>query len=201
MAEPWVGDRRGRVADPGEGSAVPGKLNTALLFKKKKIDRLKVARFWEALGADFALGPDRSWGDVHLLFFPILQLNHFYLLCVDFKTERLEIIDSSASTEATRVKYGDTPENVKLLLTEYFASVGEKFKSIICENLKCKRMPMKWRDTGNEVDCGVYLMWHMESYVGERVTKWDCGLTRGDRLQFQMLRLRYISLFRWKVDS
>nr|GLL49833.1 uncharacterized protein LOC109189836 [Ipomoea trifida] len=102
MAEPWVGHRRGRVAGPGEGSAVPGKL-----------------------------------------FFPILQLNHFYLLCVDFKTERLEIIDSSASTEATRVKYGDTPENVKLLLTEYFASVGEKFKSIICENLKCKRMPMK----------------------------------------------------------
>nr|GLL37589.1 uncharacterized protein LOC109189836 [Ipomoea trifida] len=129
------------------------KLNTAVLFKK--LDRLKVARFWEALGADFALGPDRSWGDVHL----------------------------------------------KLLLTEYFASVGEKFKSIICENLKCKRMPMKWRDIGNEVDCGVYLMWHMESYVGERVTKWDCGLTRGDRLQFQMLRLRYISLFRWKVDS
>nr|GMD70368.1 putative B3 domain-containing protein At1g78640 [Ipomoea batatas] len=73
---------------------------------------LKVARFWEALGADFALGPDRSWGDVHLLFFPILQLNHFYLLCVDFKTERLEIIDSFASTEATRLKYGDTPENV-----------------------------------------------------------------------------------------
>nr|GMD50585.1 zinc finger BED domain-containing protein RICESLEEPER 2-like [Ipomoea batatas] len=146
----------------------------------KKIDRLKVARFSEALGANFALSPHRSWGDVH---------------------HRLEIIDSSASTEATRVKYGDTPENVKLLLTEYFTSVGEKFKSIICENLKCKRMPMKWQDTGNEVDCGVYLMRHMESYVGERVTKWDYGLTRGDRLQFQMLHLRYISLFRWKLDS
>nr|GME08555.1 uncharacterized protein LOC109189836 [Ipomoea batatas] len=76
-------------------------------------DTLKVARFWEALGADFTLGPDRSWGDVHLHFFLILQLNHFYLLRVDFKTERLEIIDSSASTEATRVKYGDTPENVE----------------------------------------------------------------------------------------
>nr|GMD63399.1 putative ulp1 protease family, C-terminal catalytic domain-containing protein [Ipomoea batatas] len=99
--------------------------------------------------------------------------------CVDFKIERLEIIDSSASTEAIRVKYGDTPENVKLLLIEYFTSVGEKFKSIICENLNCKRMAMKWRDTGNDVECGLYLMRHMESYVGERVTKWDCGLTRG----------------------
>nr|GME03132.1 uncharacterized protein LOC109189836 [Ipomoea batatas] len=165
-------------------------LNTAVLFKK--IDKLKLASFSKALGADFALGPYRTWGDVHLLFFPILQLNHFYLLCVDFKIGRLEIIDNSASTKPTRLKYGDTPENLKLLLTEYFTSVGEKFKSIICENLKCKRLPMKWRDTGNEVDCGVYLTRHMESYVGERATKWDCGLTRGDRLQFQLLRLRYM---------
>nr|GMD81456.1 uncharacterized protein LOC109189836 [Ipomoea batatas] len=126
------------------------------------------------------------------LFFPILQHNHFYLLCVDFKTEPLEIIDNSASTEATQVKYGDTIENVKLLLSKYFTSVGEKFKSIICENLKCKRMSMKWWDTRNTVDYGVYLMRHMESYVGESVAKWDCGLTSGDRLQLQMLHLRYM---------
>nr|GMC92471.1 ulp1 protease family, C-terminal catalytic domain-containing protein [Ipomoea batatas]GME13469.1 ulp1 protease family, C-terminal catalytic domain-containing protein [Ipomoea batatas] len=175
---------RERTKDPSAPARVFASsfttLNTAVLFKK--IDRLKVARFSESLGADFALGSHRTWDDVHLLFFPILQLNHFYLLCVDFKTKRLEIIDNSASTEATRLKYGDTLENVKLLLTEYFTSVGEKFKSIICENLKCIRMPMKWRDTGNEVECGVYLMRHIESYVGERVSKWDCGLTRGDRL-------------------
>nr|GMC46605.1 zinc finger BED domain-containing protein RICESLEEPER 2-like [Ipomoea batatas]GMC49030.1 zinc finger BED domain-containing protein RICESLEEPER 2-like [Ipomoea batatas] len=95
-------------------------------------------------------------------------------------------------TEATQVKYGDTIENVKLLLSKYFTSVGEKFKSIICENLKCKRMSMKWWDTRNKVDYGVYLMRHMESYVGESVAKWDCGLTSGDRLQLQMLHLRYM---------
>ncbi|XP_031098273.1 uncharacterized protein LOC116002310 [Ipomoea triloba] len=126
------------------------------------------------------------------LFFPILQQNHFYLLCVDFKSERLEITDNSASTQPTPVKYGDTPENVKLLLSEYFTFVGEKFKSIVCENLKTKRMPMNWRDTKNKVDYGVYLMRHMKSYVGEGVAKWDCGLTSGDRSQLQRLRLRYI---------
>nr|GME04951.1 ulp1 protease family, C-terminal catalytic domain-containing protein [Ipomoea batatas] len=161
MAELGGGRRRCRVAGPAERSAVRGYAWCA-----------------KELGVVCpSLLPC-------VLFFPILQLNHFYLLCVDFKTKRLEIIDNSASTEATRLKYGDTLENVKLLLTEYFTSVGEKFKSIICENLKCIRMPMKWRDTGNEVNCGVYLMRHMESYVGERVSKWDCGLTRGDRLQF-----------------
>nr|GMC80035.1 ulp1 protease family, C-terminal catalytic domain-containing protein [Ipomoea batatas] len=94
----------------------------------------------------------RSWG---LCAYYCCHHNHFYLLCVDFKIEWLEIIDNSASTEATR----------KLLLSGYFTSVGEKFKSIIFENLKCKRMPMKWRDTKNKVDCGIYLMRHMESYT------------------------------------
>nr|GMD01987.1 Peptidase C48, SUMO/Sentrin/Ubl1 [Ipomoea batatas] len=46
------------------------------------------------------------------LFFPIVESKRFYLLCVNFETERLEIIDSSASTEATALKYGDTPDNV-----------------------------------------------------------------------------------------
>nr|GMC69105.1 zinc finger BED domain-containing protein RICESLEEPER 2-like [Ipomoea batatas] len=119
-------------------------MNTTVLFKK--IDRLKLARFSEALGADFTLGPHKTRGHV----------------------------------------------NLKLLLSEYFTFVGEKFKSIICENLKCKRMPRKWSDTKNKVDCGVYLMRHMESYVGESVAKWDCGLTSGDRLQLQMLSLCYM---------
>nr|GMD82804.1 ulp1 protease family, C-terminal catalytic domain-containing protein [Ipomoea batatas] len=97
------------------------------------------------------------------LFFPILQQNHFYLLCVDFKFERLEIIDNSASTQPTPAKYGDTPENVK-------------FKSIVCDNLKTKRMPMTWRDTKNKVDYGMYLMRHMESYVGEAVKVLQNGI-------------------------
>nr|GLL45325.1 uncharacterized protein LOC109189836 [Ipomoea trifida] len=70
---------------------------------------------------------------------------------------------SVASTQPTPVKYGDTPENVK-------------FKSIVCDNLKTKRMPMKWRDTKNKVDYGMYLMRHMESYVGEAVKVLQNGI-------------------------
>nr|GMD76971.1 receptor-like protein 12 [Ipomoea batatas] len=151
-------------------------LQTLSLWGNKLSDKLNMARFSEALGADFALGPYKTWGHVHLLFFPILQQNHLYLLCVDFKFERLEIIDNSASTQHTPVKYGDTPENVKLLLSEYFTFVGEKFKSIVCDNLKTKRMPMKWRDTKNKVDYGMYLMWHMESYVGDAVKVLQNGI-------------------------
>nr|GMD81527.1 ulp1 protease family, C-terminal catalytic domain-containing protein [Ipomoea batatas] len=106
--------------------STPTRLNTIVLFEK--IVKLKLARFSETLAADFALGPYKTLGHVHLLFFPILQQNHFYLLCLDFKFKRLEIIDNSALTQPTPVKYGNTPENVKLLLSECFTSVGdEKF--------------------------------------------------------------------------
>nr|GMD50439.1 putative ulp1 protease family, C-terminal catalytic domain-containing protein [Ipomoea batatas] len=102
------------------------------------------------------------------LFFPILENEHYYLLCADFETGRLEIIDNSASTESTANKYGDTIDNAT------------------------KRMQMKWRDHRNKIDCRVYLMRHMESYCGEGVNRWVCGLKKGDRSELNSLRLHYI---------
>nr|GMD36094.1 zinc finger BED domain-containing protein RICESLEEPER 2-like [Ipomoea batatas] len=93
-------------------------------------------------------------------------------VAVFLQSEKATMAELGGGRRRSRVAGpGDCSAVPKLLLTEYFTSVGEKFKPIICENLKCKRTPMKWRDIGNEVDCGVYLMRHMESYVGERVTK------------------------------
>nr|GME21348.1 uncharacterized protein LOC109189836 [Ipomoea batatas] len=120
------------------------------------------------------------------LFFPILEKEHYYLLCADFETGRLEIIYNSASTESAANKYGDTIDN------EYFKREGEPFKAGQCMNLATKRMQMKWRDHMNKIDCGVYLMRHMESYCGEGVNRWVCGLKKGDRSELNSLRLHYI---------
>nr|GMD83396.1 zinc finger BED domain-containing protein RICESLEEPER 2-like [Ipomoea batatas]GMD86950.1 zinc finger BED domain-containing protein RICESLEEPER 2-like [Ipomoea batatas] len=68
-------------------------------------------------------------------------------------------------------------------------SVGEGLKFAVCLNLETKRMQMKWRDTKNKVDSGVYLMQHMESYGGEGVGRWDCSLVRGDITELERLRL------------
>nr|GME06586.1 zinc finger BED domain-containing protein RICESLEEPER 2-like [Ipomoea batatas] len=84
--------------------AAGAELNTTVLFEK--IYKLKLAKFSEALGADFALGSYKTLGHVHLT----------------------------------------------------------------------KRMPMKWRDTKNKVDYGMYLMRHMESYVGEAVKVLQNGI-------------------------
>nr|GMD29287.1 zinc finger BED domain-containing protein RICESLEEPER 2-like [Ipomoea batatas] len=39
---------------------------------------------------------------------------------------------------------------------------------------------------------GVYVMCHMETYVGQGVSKWVCGLTKGDTAKLQQHRLHYM---------
>lgn len=61
-------------------------------------------------------------------------------------------------------------------MLEFFKNINLA-KSIICADLDAKRMQMGWRDSTNKVDCRVYLMWQMESYLGQEVSKWDCRFT------------------------
>ncbi|XP_019196010.1 PREDICTED: uncharacterized protein LOC109189836 [Ipomoea nil] len=126
------------------------------------------------------------------LFLPVMQSNLFYVVCVDFVNEHIEIIDSSASTEATSKKYGDTPDNLQLLLFEFFKAAGLGYKQGLCFHLVPKRMQMKWRDSRNKVDSGVYAMRHMESYAGEGVSRWECGLVKGDVAGLERLRFQYL---------
>ncbi|XP_031128889.1 uncharacterized protein LOC116030714 [Ipomoea triloba] len=55
-----------------------------------------------------------------------------------------------------------------------------------------KRMQMSWRDSKNRTDCGVYLMRHMKTYVGQGVPKWECGLGKGETTKLHQLRLHYM---------
>lgn len=41
------------------------------------------------------------------MFFPIIRLEHYFLLCFDFRHFRLEIIDNSSSTRLKKDKYGE----------------------------------------------------------------------------------------------
>ena len=51
------------------------------------------------------------------------------------------------------------------------------------------KMPrLKWSTKSNYIDCGVFVMLHMESYMGEAPSKWDCGLVAESKDQFDLLR-------------
>lgn len=50
---------------------------------------------------------------------------------------------------------------------------------------------LEWATTTNIKDCGVYLMRHMETYVGKKGSDWDIGFSARSLKIIQILRGRY----------
>lgn len=58
-------------------------------------------------------------------------------------------------------------------------------------------MKLKWNTKKNFVDCGVFLMRHMECYEGQKPQNWDCSIpkeTEGQSDVIFKLRIRYNKL-------
>nr|GMD52364.1 zinc finger BED domain-containing protein RICESLEEPER 2-like [Ipomoea batatas] len=135
-------------------------------FSTETPDKALVERFSKALKADLALSPYTGLEG-----------------CSSYNTTRCP---------STKTKYGHIPNNLLLLLAGYFRSLKHFAKAEWCLHFEPKRMTMKWRDANNTIDCGAYLMRHMESYAGQLGLGWDCGLIKGDQATLDRFRLQYI---------
>ncbi|WOH14840.1 hypothetical protein DCAR_0934365 [Daucus carota subsp. sativus] len=121
-----------------------------------------------------------KFNDVDLIFFSMTVSDHHYLLCFNIKKPSFEVIDSSALQPDFDAKY------------QYMVLKNHsKVKDIA--SLVPVRLEMKWRTEHNHIDCGLFVMRHMEHYQG--VSKnWDCGLAVEGKVQDQqldVLRTRY----------
>ncbi|PWA75669.1 ulp1 protease family, C-terminal catalytic domain-containing protein [Artemisia annua] len=126
-----------------------------------------------------------------ILFFPVCRENHLYLICADFKNGSFRVIDNSSNGTDFEERYKSIPEEIKKVLVAYLDQVKHPMTECI-RNTKPIRMQMKWRTKNNHVDCGVFLMLHMESYHG--LKNWDCGLfseSDKQKRQLDLLRSKY----------
>nr|GMC57971.1 zinc finger BED domain-containing protein RICESLEEPER 2-like [Ipomoea batatas] len=123
--------------------------------------------------------------------FPIFHREHYFLLCFDFPNYRYEIIDNMSAPTAKKLKYGESIEDLKNMMFEFYRTISPR-RSILCAGVDGKRMQMEWRDSKNKIDCGVFLMCHMETYLSQGVKKWDCGLIKGDTSELHKLRMRFM---------
>lgn len=80
----------------------------------------------------------------------------------------------------------------KDLFSAFLESKGLGLKGAVVRNMDPKRLQMPWRDSINKLDCGVFMMCHMESYEGQAVKEWDCSLRKGDLEQLCTLRRQYL---------
>ncbi|KAL4573574.1 hypothetical protein LXL04_020384 [Taraxacum kok-saghyz] len=126
-----------------------------------------------------------------LVFFPVLKSEHFYLIVFNLKRIECAVIDNSWVDVPMDAKYGSVPDDMVDFFTRYLTTAKHpktnKFKHVnLC------RFFMSWMTKNNKVDCGVFVMRHMETYKGEKMEKWDASLeSECDSLKEQLNELRW----------
>nr|GMD40891.1 uncharacterized protein LOC109153584 [Ipomoea batatas] len=115
--------------------------------------------------------------DAQLIFFGIYRHNHFYIMCYNFTTSMLEIIDNRPLPKGMRMqqKYADSPKVLNTAFSEYLRKKGHTSLAERVSKMQVELVKMSWRTADNKIDCGLYCMRHMETYMGN--PQWKCGFT------------------------
>ncbi|XP_071709499.1 uncharacterized protein [Rutidosis leptorrhynchoides] len=79
--------------------------------------------------------------------------------------------------------------NSEYIIVEYLKSIGH-VKAPNTEASKVVVPELRWGTRRNFIDCGVFVMRHMETYAGGSVNRWDCGLVEGRSQKFTLNKLR-----------
>ncbi|KAI3708808.1 hypothetical protein L2E82_38279 [Cichorium intybus] len=141
-----------------------------------------------------------------LVFFPVIDIEHYYLVVFDFKKHDCVIIDNINSKESDEGKYGNIPYDLKILFTLYVDELNHK-KANHIKRAKPMSGCMKWTTKYNSIDCGVFLMRHMETYKGEDLDKWDIGFepeykdNDDQQNQLDEMRIKYVTkILTWDLN-
>nr|KAJ0187440.1 hypothetical protein LSAT_V11C900479030 [Lactuca sativa] len=91
---------------------------------------------------------------------------------IDMKPS-VKILDNSAVEGDYEGKYGVILKPLKILFVRYFKEINHpRANAISKESIKPQRLEMSWRTVKNKVDYGVFAMRHMETYMGQPLSKW-----------------------------
>ncbi|KAM0036687.1 putative Ulp1 protease family catalytic domain, papain-like cysteine peptidase superfamily [Helianthus debilis subsp. tardiflorus] len=138
--------------------------------------------------------------DFDIVFVPIFhhEKNHFYLMCFDLKRTKTTLLDNVAPLE-NEEKDDHDPYDGRIRKTKQaFEGYLERISHPKAANMKAtpiNRLKMSWRTCFNGIDCGIFLMRHMETYMGEDAKDYHCGFveekTGLQQKQIEGLRRKY----------
>ncbi|GJU76269.1 peptidase C48, SUMO/sentrin/Ubl1 [Tanacetum coccineum] len=156
---------------------VPGILEDKTTEIDKKIDA-QYERFHEMLLIQMENDVEKmQMEDVELAFFLIIAHDHYYLIVFNLKTGKSVIIDNSESDATYEGKYKDNVEFVRSVsgrhLLMYQNTNADK---ILTGSKKATNLRMKSKTTKEKIDCGLYMIMHMELYEGSNAAQWKTSL-------------------------
>lgn len=111
----------------------------------------------------------------------------------NLKEKKVLLLENSNSIdkEHLSLKYGDIPVTLSQMFCDYLESHKMGLKALSMRRVPIDRMKMSWRNIKNKVDCAVYAMRHMETFMGQKVKEWDIGLMKDHSKQLLYLRAKY----------
>ncbi|KAI3776381.1 hypothetical protein L1987_46160 [Smallanthus sonchifolius] len=109
---------------------------------------------------------------IELLFIPILHSKHYYVMCFHLKKAQIDVIDNLVSNADFNATCTYLPQVMQSTLCNYLSITSHP---IADELRRCepKRISLPWRIVNNSVDCGVFVMHHMETYKEVNLHKDD----------------------------
>ncbi|KAD6794376.1 hypothetical protein E3N88_05272 [Mikania micrantha] len=133
-----------------------------------------------------------SINQINLLIIPVLQTNHYYLVCFNLKNPAIEIVDNIRGRLHARC--AGNVRKVQKIVSLYLEKESPALHKKIV-NLKPKKLEMPWQTEKNFIDCGIFAMRHMETYMGKEIKEWkeDCAILEesSGKQNEQLLDLRY----------
>ncbi|KAL4588513.1 hypothetical protein LXL04_001404 [Taraxacum kok-saghyz] len=111
-----------------------------------------------------------------LVIFPIINQGKYYMLCFDLKKPSYVLIDHIVRMGTTTNRYGPIPLTLHKFFCYYLKSQRHpSLKALSKMEANIQNLPWSVIKSGD--NCGLYLMRHMECYMGEREGMWETGLT------------------------
>ncbi|KAJ9556447.1 hypothetical protein OSB04_011061 [Centaurea solstitialis] len=127
-----------------------------------------------------------------MVFFPILQGRHYFCVVFNLKKNTVDILDNIESNDKVDI-YDNAISDLKHLFVHHLNLVEHPAAETL-KRVNVRLFEMKWQTKDNFVDCGVFLMRHMETYMGGGVRGWYTRLTtecETQKKQLHMLRIKY----------
>nr|GEU33418.1 hypothetical protein [Tanacetum cinerariifolium] len=130
-----------------------------------------------------------------MAFFPIIARRHYYLIVFNLKTGQAVIIDNSDSSVIYKGKDKDNVNFVRQVFGRHLMMYENRnADKILKVAKKTTVLKMKWKTTKEKIDCGVYMIMHMELYEGSTAAQWKTGLLpkndKNHQMQMDTLRSR-----------
>nr|GMD67114.1 uncharacterized protein LOC109158392 [Ipomoea batatas] len=194
------------VASTIEATATPtsSQLDDIFFGSESFTTAVDALNFYERMTYEIDRLENLDINDADLIFFPVLRHGHYFLICINVKASKLEIIDNKSLVSGVTMKdkYGDCTTLLVTALKEYLA-LGSSALFWKVDELTEEVVDMSWKESENYIDCGLFVMRHMETYKGT-LKKWNPGFKKKAKLNEEFLiglRARYAAtIIKWSAN-